>query len=127
MYATSSPSVGELAPLPHPVLRRMQRIDAIEAREQQICRLQAQQRLDLAALASEDRDGIAKRFVRDELALAWSRSPRQAESRLADSEMFAAFPAVVARVEDGTWHLDHADALLGEPGGSGREHPARPT
>ena len=105
------------------MVRRGQRIDAIAARERQISRLMAEQRLDVAALSREDRGGMAKRFVRDELALAWSRSPRQAENRLLQAQVFADFPAVVARVADGSWHLDHADAVLDELVGSGLSRP----
>jgi hypothetical protein len=105
---------SELAPLPHCYVRRAQRIDAIEARERHIAWLQAQQRLDVAALYAEDRDGMSERFVVDELAGAWRRSRRQAQSRLDDARIFVAFPCVHALVADGTWLMDHVDAVLGE-------------
>jgi hypothetical protein len=105
---------SELAPVPHPMLRRWQRVEDIARREQQIAVLQAQQRLAVAALYAEDRGGMSEKFVVDELACAWRRSSRQAQNRLDDARMFVAFPCVVARVADGTWLLDHADAVLGE-------------
>ncbi len=105
---------SELAPLPHCYVRRGQRIDAIAARERHIAWLQAQQRLDVAALYAEDRDGMPERFVVDELALAWGRSRRQAQGRLDEARMFVDFPCLHALVADGTWLMDHADAVLGE-------------
>ncbi len=114
---------SELAPLPHPYVRRRQRLDAIEARERHIAWLQAQQRLDVAALYAEDRAGMSERFVVDELALAWGRSRRQAQGRLDDARVFVEFPCVHALVENGTWLMDHADAVLGELLASGLPGP----
>jgi hypothetical protein len=92
----------------------VQRLEAVRAREQQISRLMVEQRLDLEALATEDLAGLGARYVADELALLWRRSPRQARNRLDSARAFAAFPAVHALVGDGTWLIDHADAAVDE-------------
>ncbi|MDP9181424.1 MAG: hypothetical protein M3P04_01445, partial [Actinomycetota bacterium] len=81
--------------------------------------MQAQQRLDLARLVQEDRSGMYARYVADELAMVWRRSPRQCRSRTDSAQVFADFPAVDALVEDGTWLMDHADAALDTLVGSG--------
>jgi voltage-gated potassium channel Kch len=106
--------MSELAPPAHPAVRRVQRLEAVRAREQQISRLMVEQRLDLEALATEDLAGLGARYVADELALLWRRSPRQARNRLDSARAFAAFPAVHALVGDGTWLIDHADAAVDE-------------
>jgi hypothetical protein len=111
--------MSELAPSPQPAVRRGQRLDTIRRREEQISILIAQQRLEVAALASEDLGGMQARYVADELALLWARSPRQARNRLDDALVFAAFPAVHALIGDGTWLIDHADAVLNELASSG--------
>jgi hypothetical protein len=113
--------MSELAPPPHPVVRRGQRLEAIAMRERQISRLVLEQRLELAALAVEDLAGLSTRYVPDELALLWRRSPRQARNRLDDARAFAGFPAVHALVGDGTWLIDHADAVVDELVRSGLE------
>ncbi len=59
------------------------------------------------------------RYVADELAMVWRRSPRQCRSRTDSAQVFADFPAVDALVEDGTWLMDHADAALDTLVGSG--------
>ncbi|HUR52198.1 MAG TPA: hypothetical protein VMZ11_08755, partial [Mycobacteriales bacterium] len=110
---------SELAPPPSARRRRAQRLEAVRVREHQIARLQTEQRLELARLATEDLAGLNARYVADELALLWRRSPRQARNRLDAAQLFAAFPAVHALVGDGTWLLDHADAVLEELAGSG--------
>jgi hypothetical protein len=115
----------ELAPAPRLLLRRQQRIDAIAVRERQIARLQAQQRLELAALLVEDRDGVPEKYVADEVALAWGRSRRQAQDRLDAARVFADFPVVVGLVADGTWLIDHADAAIGELVGAGLDRAAQ--
>jgi hypothetical protein len=56
---------------------------------------------------------------------AWHRSPRQARNRLDDALVFADFPAVHAKIGDGTWMIDHADAVLNELAGSGLDHDAQ--
>lgn len=84
--------------------------------------LVAQQRLELAALAQEDLAGLSTRYVADELALLWQRSPRQARNRLELAQLFAAFPVVHALVADGTWLIDHADAALTELGRTRLDH-----
>jgi hypothetical protein len=114
---------SELAPPPSSWTRRHQRIDAIVAREKHIAYLQCQQRLDVAALYDEDRGGMSEKFVADELACAWARSRRQAQTRLDDARMFAAFPCLHALVGDGTWLMDHADAVLNELLASGLTEP----
>jgi hypothetical protein len=108
------PGMSELAPPAHPAVRRVQRLEAVRAREQLISRLVVEQRLDLEALATEDLAGLGARYVADELALLWRRSPRQARNRLDGARAFAAFPAVHALVGDGTWLIDHADAAVDE-------------
>jgi hypothetical protein len=115
----------ELAPAPPAMLRRGRRIEAIAVREHQIARLVAEQRREIAALCREDREGMSERFVADELALAWHRSPRQARGRVDDALAFTAFPAVGALVGDGTWLMDHADAVLGELGACGLDEAAQ--
>jgi hypothetical protein len=106
--------MSELAPPAHPALRRTQRLEAVRVREQLISRLMVEQRLELEALATEDLAGLGARYVSDELALLWRRSPRQARNRLDAARAFAAFPAVHALVGDGTWLIDHADAAVDE-------------
>ncbi len=115
----------ELAPAQHPLLRRKSRIEAIAQRERQIARLQAEQQREVAALFHEDRDGLPEAYVADELALAWSRSRRQARGRLYDALAFTSYPAVVGLVGDGTWLMDHADAVLDELARSGLDMEAR--
>ncbi|HEV1998070.1 MAG TPA: hypothetical protein VGR61_08075 [Candidatus Dormibacteraeota bacterium] len=114
--------MSELAPPPHPVVRRGQRLEAIRRREEQISILIAEQRLEVAALAREDLGGLHSRYVADELALLCGRSPRQGRNRLDEALMFADFPAVHAKIGDRTWLIDHADAVLSELAGSGLDH-----
>jgi hypothetical protein len=113
----------ELAPPPDPLVRRCQRLESIRDREQQISRLQALQRLEIAALTQEDRGGMVGKYVADELAMVWHRSPRQARSRQDDALVFADFPAVVGLVADGDWLMDHADAVIDELIKSGLARP----
>src|SRR6202007_751815 len=98
--------MSELAPPPHPMLRRLQRIGVIREREQQIAILSPQQRLGIRGRVRGGRARVSDRQVRDELALAWRRSPRQAQNRLDDALGFSLFPAVHALIGDGTWLLD---------------------
>ena len=102
--------------------RRGQRLEAIRVREQHIAWLQAQQRLDIAALVAEDRGGMYARYVADELAMVWRRSPRQCRTRVEGAQMFADFPCVHGLIEDGTWLTDHADAALDALVGNGLTH-----
>jgi hypothetical protein len=101
------------------MVRRGQLLDAIGSRERQIAWLQAQQRLDVARLVREDRSGMYARYVADELAMVWRRSPRQCRNRTDSAQVFADFPAVHALIEDGTWLMDHVDAALDTLVGSG--------
>jgi hypothetical protein len=101
------------APLPE-ALRRGRRLEVLRQQEQQIARLQLQMRLEIAALAREDRAGISGRFVADELALTLSLSPRQAGNRLDDAQAFEQFPAVHAQIGAGHWLMPHADAAVDE-------------
>jgi len=101
------------APAPE-ALRRGRRLDMLRVREQQIARLQLAQRLEIAALAREDRAGISGRFIADELAMTLSLSPRQASNRLDDAQAFACFPAVHAQLDTGNWLMPHADAAVDE-------------
>jgi hypothetical protein len=114
--------MSELAPPEHPAVRRRQRLDGIKRREQQISMLQVQQRQEIAALVTEDRAGLSTRYVPDELAMVMRRSVRQARNRVDGAQLFVAFPAVHAKIADGSWFLDHADAVLDELVGSGLDH-----
>src|SRR5437868_47114 len=110
--------MSELAPPPDPARRRAMRLDEVRRREVQISILQTQQRLELAALASEDLAGLSSRYVGDEIGLLLAKSPRQGRNLVEGAQMFAAFPAVHAQLADGTWLLHHADAVIDELIGS---------
>ena len=111
--------MSELAPPPSSHVRRAQRLETYRRREEQISILIAQQRLELTALATEDLGGLSARYVADEIALVSHRSVRQARNRLDAARCFADYPAVHAKVADGSWLIDHADAALEERAGSG--------
>jgi hypothetical protein len=114
--------MSELAPPPEPRVRRGQRLEALRRSEQQIARLQAEQRLLIAQLYREDLGGMHARYVRDELSLVWRRSSRQCQRRIDDALVFADFPAVHALIGDGTWLMDHADAAIDELARTGLSH-----
>ncbi len=114
--------MSELAAPADPLVRRVDRLQSIRRLDEQISRLIALQRLEVASLTREDTEARVARYVADELALVWHRSPRQARTRLDDALVFADFPAVHAKIADGTWLIDHADAVLDELVGSGLEH-----
>ncbi|MDP9181838.1 MAG: DUF222 domain-containing protein, partial [Actinomycetota bacterium] len=114
--------MSELAPPASPSTRRRQRLELVRRRQEQISILVTQQRLELAALASEDLAGLTQRYVPDELALVLGLSVRQARNRLDGARCFADFPAVHARIADGSWLSEHADAVLDELVGSGLDH-----
>ncbi|HUR51694.1 MAG TPA: HNH endonuclease signature motif containing protein, partial [Mycobacteriales bacterium] len=100
---------------------RVARLDRIRELDERIARLTTEQRLEIAALVREDTGPRTARYVADELALVWHRSPRQARTRLEGALLFADFPAVHTKIEDGTWLVDHADAVLDELAGGGLE------
>jgi hypothetical protein len=86
----------------------------VRRREEQIAVLQLQQRLEIAALAREDLGGLTARYVGDEIGLLLDKSPRQGHNVVEGAQLFADFPAVHARIADGTWLMPHADAVVDE-------------
>jgi hypothetical protein len=106
--------MSELAPPPAPGARRSRKLDEVRRRAEQISILEAQQRLDIAALAIEDLGGLTARYVGDEIGLLLEKSPRQGRNVLECAQMFTDFPAVHAKVGDGTWLIHHADAVIEE-------------
>ncbi len=108
--------MSELAPPLHRTLRSIRRLEVLERGFAQVARLQSQLRLELTAFVQEDTMPGFERFVPDELALALAESTGSMQNLLADAQLYAMFPAVIARVglplRDGGWSLRHADALL---------------
>src|SRR5690242_7489232 len=111
--------MSELAPPLTPRVRRSRRLDVVRQREEQIAVLQLQQRLEIAALAKEDLGGLTARYVGDEVGLLLDVSPRQGSNVVDRAQMLADFPAVHARIADGTWLMPHAEAALDELVGTG--------
>ncbi len=96
--------------------RAWSRLEVIERMWAQKARLESDLRLEIAAFVSEDHPFGVRSFVCDELGLALAESPGTADRLIDTSQMYAAHPAVVARVglpmADGGWSVRHADALL---------------
>ena len=86
-----------------------------------IAMMVCEQRLDLAALATEDTEFGYRKYVSDEVALALRLSPWQGVRLIESAELTGAYPCLLACVEQGRWLLEHADAVLDELAGSGLE------
>jgi hypothetical protein len=114
--------MSELAPPPEPGVRRGQALDSLVRLEHQIALLQTEKRLLIARLYREDRGGMYARYVREELAMAWRRSPRQCQRQVDDAVVFADFPAVHGLIGEGIWLVDHADAAIDELMRTGLDH-----
>lgn len=106
-------ALSELAEVDEPA-RRAQRIGVIAGLFREQARLTAQLQAELAVLHTEDTVLPLRRFVADELALAVQLSPWTMR-RLVEEALFAVqYPMITARMVDGTWTAQHADAVLDE-------------
>jgi hypothetical protein len=114
--------MSELAPPPAAATRRGQVLGSVERIEHQIAMLQTHKRLLIAQLHHEDRGGMHARYLRDELAMVWRRSPRQCQRQVDDALLFADFPVVHGLIGEGTWLIDHADAAIDELVKTGLAH-----
>ena len=110
------------APLPRTTRARV-RLGVIEDLVARRAQLDHELRLQLDALASQDVLLGQRDYVSDELALALCESPGTAQRWVETAQLYAAFPAVMARVgrraSEGGWSVRHADALLDTISGLG--------
>lgn len=92
--------------------RYFQWVEGLEQGEKQIALQRCQERLELAMFVKEQFGDPSNRFAADAVALFMRVSPQQAQNRIATATAFADCPPVVAKVADGTWLIEHADAVL---------------
>src|SRR5688500_13480503 len=104
----------ELAPPLSADARWLQRWQLVSRLLTDRARLDSELRLQLAAWYHEDSPAGERRYLADELAGTAGISPRSAQRWIEDALVYAAFPAVQARLGqpliDGGWLTQHADA-----------------
>jgi hypothetical protein len=100
--------------------RHARRVETVLALVAQRDRIELQFRQHLRALTVEDTPFGERRYVVDELALVLAESCGTTQRWSEQAQMLHDCPAVAQQVDDGTWSIRHADAVLGEIAGSPR-------
>lgn len=80
--------------------------------------LELQIRQETVALVQDDTAFQDRPFVPDELSLLLAESPGTCRRWVEDAQVFVAHARVMALVDDGTWSIRHADAVLDELAGA---------
>jgi hypothetical protein len=104
--------MSELSPPVPSGLRWLQRVDHVEDLARQAARAQTQYLVALAAFAVEEHHHALGSEAVNSLALGLGLSPRQMSNRLGDALGFHLHPRLAGLVMDGTWLVEHANAVL---------------